>query len=120
MANKIVTLHDTDLEGHVGVDNLLPRTRVKAVFDKNGHYLSDNLTAEDLNALVGLITEDDVAQIVKITTQGTTLGQINTMLNEINTAGKHVFFDVASLGAKMYLCTISIDTVANTYTIFVS
>ena len=40
------------------------------------------------------------------------------MLNNINTAGDHVFFDVAALGAKMYLCTISIDTTANTYTIF--
>lgn len=52
---------------------------------------------------------DDLSEIVKITAQNTTLGQINTMLNEINTAGDHVFFDVSSLGANAYLCTFFCD-----------
>lgn len=77
---------------------------------------------ENINILLEKITKltkyDDSVQIVKITNSGITLGQIKTQLDTINENEEHVFFDVSALGAKMYLCTISIDTVANTYTIF--
>lgn len=53
-----------------------------------------------------LDTYDDLVNIVKITDSGITMGEINTMLTAINTAGDHVFFDVSALGTGMYLCTI--------------
>lgn len=49
-------------------------------------------------------------EIINITSQNTTLGNLNTMLTDINNSGRHVFFDVSALGASMYLCTIYIDS----------
>ena len=57
-------------------------------------------------------------RIVKYTDSSITLGQVAAQLNEINTAGDHVLFDVSALGASMYLCTIFIDTTNNVYRIF--
>ena len=52
---------------------------------------------------------DDVhtlLKVIKITDATTTMGDIQVMLDTINTNGDHVVFDVASLNAGMYLCTI--------------
>ena len=61
---------------------------------------------------------DDICQIIKISSPGTTLGDVATTLNQVNTAGKHVFFDLSALGVMMYLCTIFIDTDNNIYRVF--
>lgn len=61
---------------------------------------------------------DKLIQSVSITDTTTTLGDMATMLNTINTNGEHVFFDVSALAAQMYLCTVFIDTVNNVYKIF--
>ena len=46
MPSLITTLKDA-----TKTKELLPRTRLKAISDDHGHYLSSNLTAEDINAL---------------------------------------------------------------------
>jgi len=61
---------------------------------------------------------DDLARIIKITSTTTTLGDIASTLNQVNTAGDHVFFDMSALGVMMYLCTIYIDTSNNVYKVF--
>ena len=48
MASKIVTLHNDDK-----TENLLPRTRLKALCDDAGNYVSGDLTAAELNQLHG-------------------------------------------------------------------
>ena len=61
---------------------------------------------------------DDVTNIIKITSTSTTLGDIATILNSVNTVGDHVFFDMSALGVMMYLCTIYIDTSEGVYKVF--
>jgi len=61
---------------------------------------------------------DDLARIIKITSTTTTLGDIANTLNQVNTVGDHVFFDMSALGVMMYLCTIFIDTANNVYKVF--
>lgn len=64
---------------------------------------------------------DDIAQIIKITSPSTTLGDINTILNGtggVNPSGDHVFFDLSALGVMMYLCTIFLDTTNGIYKVF--
>lgn len=68
-----------------------------------------------------LVQYDDIAQIIKITSSTTTLGDINMILNGtggVNVVGNHVFFDLSSLGVMMYLCTIFIDTANGVYKVF--
>ena len=48
--------------------------------------------------------------VIKITDPTTTMGDVQTMLNEVNTNGDHVLFDVSALGAGMYLCTMYLGT----------
>lgn len=61
---------------------------------------------------------DDLCRIIKVSDTGTTLGDIATILNSVNTAGDHVFFDMSALGVMMYLCTIYIDTANHVYKVF--
>lgn len=122
--------------------HILPRTVLKAVADENGDFVSSDVTAQDINQLHGktlvtanaqtltaaqkaqarenidafALTYDDSLEVIKITNQGETLGDVRTILNSVNNAGRHVMFDVSVLGAAMYLCTIFIDD--NSYTIF--
>ena len=51
---------------------------------------------------------DDTLNVIKITDPATTMGDIVNTLNQVNTIGNHVVFDVAALNAGMYLCTIYI------------
>lgn len=51
---------------------------------------------------------DDLLNVVKVTNPNTTMGDIVTILNAVNSVGDHVVFDVAGLNAGMYLCTIYI------------
>ena len=53
---------------------------------------------------------DDLLNVIKVTNPNTTMGDIVTILNAVNTAGNHVVFDVAGLNAGMYLCTIYIGS----------
>ena len=71
-------------------------------------------------AVTGVVDEkyDDTARIKKITNPATTLGDIKTILDSVNTIGDHIEFDVSSLGAQMYKCTIFIDTTSGVYKIF--
>ena len=68
-----------------------------------------------------LVQYKDIAQIVKIASASTTLGDINTILNGtggVNPKGNHVFFDLSALGVMMYLCTIFLDTANGIYKVF--
>lgn len=56
-------------------------------------------------------------RVITISDPTTTMGDISEILTEVNTVGDHVLFDVASLGASMYMCTIFIDTNASKYKI---
>ena len=68
-----------------------------AMFDANGNLIDAGFSA--INTL----------KAIKITAQGTTLADIAAILNTVNGAGDHVFFDVSALGASAYLCTIYMD-----------
>ena len=52
---------------------------------------------------------DDLLRVIKITDATTTMGDVQTTLDTVNTAGDHVVFDVSALDAGMYLCTIYIN-----------
>jgi len=74
---------------------------------------------QDISELESQINKyDDLCRIIKITNTGTTLGDIASILNTVNTVGDHVFFDMSALGVMMYLCTIYIDTTENVYKVF--
>ena len=68
----------------------------------NGEVTEDSLaeTLEDYTKY------DDILRVVKITDATTTMSDMVTFLNTINSVGDHVVFDVAGLNAGMYLCTI--------------
>ena len=51
---------------------------------------------------------DDLLNVIKIVDSDITMGDVSVMLDAVNGAGDHVIFDVASLNAGMYLCTIYI------------
>ena len=52
---------------------------------------------------------DDLLRVIKITNANTTMGDVQTTLDAVNTVGDHVVFDVSALDAGMYLCTIYIN-----------
>ena len=87
-------------------------------FDKANVKSTPSATPSDDNVLSEKAIVDNFTQAIKITSQNTTLGDISTQLNTINTNGEHVFFDVSALGASMYLCTIYINTTDNIFRIF--
>lgn len=70
------------------------------------------ITEEKLNHMedgIGAVNKyDDTLNVIKITDPATTMGDIVNTLNQVNTIGNHVVFDVAALNAGMYLCTIYI------------
>ena len=74
--------------------------------------------AAAINDALKFNTYDDIVNIIKIDDVSTTLGDVATTLNSVNTAGDHIFFDMSSLGVMMYLCTIFIDTTNNQYKVF--
>ena len=53
-----------------------------------------------------VVKYDGVINVIKIISQSTTMGDIVSTLDEVNTIGDHVVFDVAALNGGMYLCTI--------------
>lgn len=62
MATKVTTLKNADK-----TEDLVARTQLKAIFDKNGDYIDNDLLASDLNKLKGgvvdelvICTEDEV------------------------------------------------------------
>ena len=78
----------------------------------------DTNTADISEIKAALTKYDDIARIIKITSTTTTLGDIATILGQVNTVGDHIFFDMSALGVMMYLCTIYIDTANNVYKVF--
>lgn len=78
------------------------------------------ITYAKLDADLKAIADNDAVniKIVTVSSPSTTLGDMATMLNTINTAHDHVFFDLSALGVMMYLCTIFIDTANNVYKVF--
>lgn len=73
-------------------------------------YTAQTLTEDQkAQARENILNHDDLAQIVTIDNQSETLGEIKSRLDSVNSDREHVFFDVAALGASMYLCTIYID-----------
>ena len=118
MSSYITTLKDA-----TKTNELLPRTRLKAVSDDNGNYVSSSVSAANVNALPSHLVDNaewtgahlttaqraSYVNTIKITNQGTTLADIASTLNTVNGNGRHVFFDVSALGAGAYLCTIFLD-----------
>lgn len=82
------------------------------------HVTAVTVGDEITNLKADLSKYDDLCRIIKITSVGTTLGDIATILNTVNAAGDHVFFDMSALGVMMYLCTIYIDTTEGVYKVF--
>ena len=48
-------------------------------------------------------------EVYPLTDTSVTMGQMETILNGVNSAGDHVIFDTASLRTSMYACTIYLD-----------
>ena len=94
--------------------------QVQALYEDFNDIVDTGLNnkSSDVKVLSEKAVVDNFTQIVKVTAQNTTLGDMATLLNTINNNGEHVLFDVSALGASMYLCTIFIDTNANVYRIF--
>lgn len=92
------------------VDNTLAVSGAAADAKKTGDEITE--LKQDLEKY------DDLCRIIKITDTSTTLGDIATTLNSVNTIGDHVFFDMSALGVMMYLCTIYIDTSEGVYKVF--
>ena len=71
-------------------------------------------TAEAWNAshwqVCKVFEYDDLLNIIRIVDDTTTMGDITAILNQVNSVGDHVIFDVAGLNAGMYLCTIYIGS----------
>ena len=118
MSSYITTLKDA-----TKTNELLPRTRLKALADDNGNYVSSSVSAANVNALPSHLVDNaewtgahlttaqraSYVNTIKITNQGTTLADVASTLNTVNGNGRHVFFDVSALGAGAYLCTIFLD-----------
>ena len=118
MSSYITTLKDA-----TKTNELLPRTRLKALADDNGNFVSSSVSAANVNALPSHLVDNaewtgahlttaqraSYVNTIKITNQGTTLADIASTLNTVNGNGRHVFFDVSALGAGAYLCTIFLD-----------
>ena len=73
MATYIKTLKDNTRE-----NNILPRTRLKAVSDDDGNYLSDQLAASDLNQLAGKKALTTAAQTLTDTEKSQARQNINS------------------------------------------
>ena len=52
---------------------------------------------------------DGLMNVIKITDPTTTMGDVQTILDEVNTNGENVVFDVSALGANAYNCMIFIN-----------
>lgn len=75
-----------------------------------GHMNFKTVTFPGLPSIYDICKYDDLLNVIKITSASTTMGDIVTILNAVNAAGNHVVFDVATLDAGMYLCTIYIGS----------
>lgn len=84
----------------------------------SGHWTAVALGDDTRDLRSALNKYDDICRIIKITNTATTLGDVASTLNTVNTVGDHVFFDMSALGVMMYLCTIFIDTANNVYKVF--
>lgn len=75
-----------------------------------GSDASETKLADDITDLKSAVNKyDDLLYVIKITDPTITMGDVSAQLTEVNTAGDHVVFDVAALGAGMYLATIYIN-----------
>lgn len=75
-----------------------------------GHKNLKSITFPGLSDVYDITKYDDLLNIVKVTDVDTTMGDINTALTAINTAGNHAIFDINALKAGMRHCTIFIDS----------
>lgn len=64
-----------------------------------------------------IITTYENLEVKPITDGTMTLSEVKTMLDEINTEGRHVLFNLASLSTQMFLSTIYINDSVNKYRI---
>lgn len=83
----------------------------KTYIDYNGYQTTD-LVQDYVNR-----TGDNVPRIISLNDSNLLVGDIATLLNEINVVGHHVIFDFHELQANCYLCTVLIDTQNNQITI---
>ena len=92
---------------------------VDATLAVTGKAADAKKTGDEITALKSDLQKyDDLCRIIEISDTSTTLGDIATILNNVNTVGDHVFFDMSALGVMMYLCTIYIDTANHVYKVF--
>jgi len=75
-----------------------------------GHKNLESITFPGLADIYDVTKYDDLLNIVKVTGANTTMGEINTILTAVSTAGDHVIFDISALKAGMRLCTVFIDS----------
>lgn len=75
-----------------------------------GHKNLKSITLPGLPDVYDVTKYDDLLNIIKITDANTTMGEINTALTAISTAGNHAIFDISALKAGMRLCTVFIDS----------
>lgn len=103
MANKRIiqlpTAADLQAGDQVAIDSTADGTRK---FDIGAELAAIESDIADISKY------DDLLKVIKITDATTTMGDIETLLNTVNTAGDHVVFDVSALDAGMYLVTIYI------------
>lgn len=74
----------------------------------NGNVTSVNGRTGAVTGLVDLKYDDSV-QVKKITDTTITMAELEVFLNEVNSAGDHVVFNVSAFKAMMFLCTIYLD-----------
>lgn len=75
-----------------------------------GHINLKTLTLPGLPDVYDVTKYDDLLNIIKVTDANTTMGEINTALAAIKTAGNHALFDIGALATDMRLCSIYIDS----------
>ena len=77
-------------------------------------YVPQMLTdAEKKQAIANIGHYDGLYEVKDITNTSITMGEVADFLDEVNTAGNKVAFNLAAFNSMMFLCTIYIDRVAS-------
>ena len=117
-ATQVQAVEDAGAAALAGINAAID-ARIDDTLTEAGNAADAKKTGDEITALKeDLQKYDDLCRIIKISDTSTTLGDIATILNNVNTVGDHVFFDMSALGVMMYLCTIYIDTANHVYKVF--
>ncbi len=77
------------------------------VKSESGKGLSSNDFTSDLKKKLEGIETDKLFETVTPGSTITTMGQLRTFINEVNSSGRHVFFDLHNFISNAYVCTAS-------------